>query len=91
MKEKTYVSQALNEYFVIADYPIENKVLGDLTTTEQKVLELVAENKRTTEIANFLFISEKTVESHKRNICEKLELPKGKNILLKWATTHVKK
>jgi DNA-binding NarL/FixJ family response regulator len=91
MKGKTYVSQALNEYFVIDDYPIENKVLGDLTSTEQKVLELVAENKSNLEIANFLFISEKTVESHKRNICEKLELPKGKNILLKWATTHVKK
>jgi two-component system, NarL family, nitrate/nitrite response regulator NarL len=91
MKGKTFLSQALSEYFVIDNYSTKTKVMSDLTSTEQKVLELVAEQKSNLEIASLLFISEKTVESHKRNICEKLELPKGKNMLLKWAIAHVKK
>ena len=47
--------------------------------------------KTNKEISEFLFIAEKTVESHKRSICEKLKLPKGKNVLLKWASVNMNK
>jgi len=45
-----------------------------LTAREREVLQLLAEGRKTTEIGKSLFISTKTVESHRRNIMEKLDL-----------------
>jgi DNA-binding NarL/FixJ family response regulator len=50
------------------------KVSLDLTKREQEVLELVATGKTNQEVADQLFISIKTVETHKTNILEKLGL-----------------
>jgi DNA-binding NarL/FixJ family response regulator len=58
--------------------------LGDLTPTETRVLKLISEQKTTREIAEMLFISPRTVERHRENICAKLEL-RGSNALLKFA------
>jgi len=44
-----------------------------LSQREMEVFQLLAEGKRIKEIANQLFISPKTVESHKYNIMEKLQ------------------
>jgi len=60
--------------------------LADLSPAERKVLNLVAENKTTKEIAEILFISERTVESHRSSICAKLDLH-GQNALLHYAMT----
>ena len=57
----------------------------NLTLIEQKIVQFVALQKTTKEIADLLFISPKTVEAHRSKIIEKLELPKEKNSLLKWA------
>ena len=59
-----------------------------LSTTEQKVLHLIAQQKNSKEIADLLFISEKTVRNHRYNISKKLLLPNTNNSLLKWAITH---
>lgn len=91
MSGEVYVSPKLKELFVIDDNPNKGNLLENLSKTERKVLELVAGFKNNKEIATFLFISEKTVEAHKRNIAEKLQLPKGKNILLQWAVQNLKK
>ena len=45
-----------------------------LTTREREVLKLIAEGKPNKEIANFLYISVRTVESHRANIMKKLNL-----------------
>jgi DNA-binding NarL/FixJ family response regulator len=45
-----------------------------LSSREREVLQLMAEGKATKEIANRLEISPKTVETHRRNLMEKLEL-----------------
>jgi DNA-binding NarL/FixJ family response regulator len=45
-----------------------------LTTREQEVLRLLADGKRVKEIAHDLQISAKTVESHRQNIMDKLEI-----------------
>ena len=45
-----------------------------LAPREREVLRLVAEGKRSNEIANLLHISPATVEVHRRNITRKLEL-----------------
>lgn len=45
-----------------------------LTAREQEVLRLLADGKRVKEIAQLLNISAKTVESHRQNIMDKLEI-----------------
>jgi len=58
--------------------------LEDLTKAERRVLKLVAEKKTSKEIAAELFISPRTVEAHRANICQKLELT-GSHSLLQFA------
>jgi DNA-binding NarL/FixJ family response regulator len=59
-----------------------------LTFTEKKVLELIAKQHTSKEIGSLLFTSEKTVETHRRNIIQKLSLPQEKNALLLWAVNN---
>lgn len=61
--------------------------LSDLTPAERRVLSLIAENKTTKAIAAELFISPRTVDHHRANICAKLDLH-GINALLKFAIAH---
>ena len=50
------------------------EVDGQLTKREREVLELIAEGKAVREIATKLFISPKTVETHRKHIMDKLSL-----------------
>lgn len=84
-----YVSKNLENDLLI-DNAAESDVLNKLTFTEKKILELIAQQKTSKQIAEMLFISEKTVEGHRSNIITKLELPKEKNVLLVWATKYLK-
>jgi two-component system nitrate/nitrite response regulator NarL len=61
-----------------------------LTATESRVLQLIAEQKKSKEIAEILFVSEKTIRNHRYNIKKKLDLPKENNSLLKWAIMNIK-
>jgi DNA-binding NarL/FixJ family response regulator len=54
------------------------------TKSEINVLKLIAQEKTTKEIAELLFVSSKTIDSHRYNICKKLNLKPEKNSLLKW-------
>ena len=54
---------------------------------ERRVLRLVAENKTSREIAEQLFISTRTVETHRANVCAKLDLH-GSHPLLQFALEH---
>ena len=64
-----------------------NNPLDSLTASERRVLKLVAETKNNKQIAEELFISIRTVENHRSNICAKLDL-EGKNALLTYALTN---
>lgn len=64
--------------------------LQKLTLSERKILEQVALQKTSKQIAESLFLSEKTVEGHRGKIIEKLGLAKEKNSLLKWAIQNFK-
>ena len=61
-----------------------------LTVTESRVLQLIAQQKKSKEIAEILFVSEKTIRNHRYNIKKKLDLPKENNSLLKWAIMNIK-
>lgn len=56
-----------------------------LTPSEIKILRLIAEGLSTKEIADKLFISERTVDKHRSNMITKLSLEKKHNSLLLWA------
>jgi DNA-binding NarL/FixJ family response regulator len=61
--------------------------LAALTATERRILQLVAENRTNKDIAGELFVSHRTVETHRSNICRKLELS-GAHKLLQFAIEH---
>jgi DNA-binding NarL/FixJ family response regulator len=58
--------------------------LNDLTEAERRILKLIALNKTSKEIADEIFISYRTVESHRTNIATKLNIH-GSHSLLKFA------
>jgi DNA-binding NarL/FixJ family response regulator len=61
--------------------------LESLSPAERRVLRLIALNKTTKEIAQELFLSPATIETHRKNICAKLDL-RGPNKLLQFAIEH---
>jgi DNA-binding NarL/FixJ family response regulator len=65
----------------------EKTGLAALTATERRVLQLVAENKTNKQIGEELFISHRTVETHRSNICQKLQL-QGAHKLIQFAIEH---
>jgi len=65
----------------------EKTGLAKLTATERRVLQLVAENKTNKQIGEELFISYRTVETHRSNICQKLQLL-GAHKLIQFAIEH---
>lgn len=62
-----------------------NSEQTQLTPSEKKILRLIAEGLSTKEIAEKLFIAERTVDKHRSNMISKLKLEKKHNSLLLWA------
>jgi len=60
---------------------------AQLTPTEKAILKLVGECYTTKEIAAQLFTSPRTVEKHRANICQKLEV-RGNHALTKFALAY---
>lgn len=88
-KGSRYVSEHLEED-LIPDAINGHNELSKLTLSERKIVELIAHQKTSKQIAELLFLSEKTVEGHRSSIITKLGLPKEKNILLIWAIQNIK-
>lgn len=61
--------------------------LDKLTSAERNILKSIAAEKTSRQIADELFISIRTVDRHRANICSKLNLH-GTNALLKFAVAH---
>lgn len=88
-KGEAYVSPSLTDFLLRrrkrADWLGKHKPgLDDLTVAERRILKRIALGRTTKEIAAELFISPRTVESHRANISEKLGLT-GSNRLLQFA------
>jgi len=86
MDGKHYISPSLSEYLLqrARPQPQATNTIADLTPAEKNILRLIADQKTTRTIADELFISPKTVEKHRSNICTKLNLH-GAYALLKFA------
>ena len=61
--------------------------LAALTATELRILALLADYKTSKEIAVDLFISPRTVDTHRNHICQKLDIH-GSHALMKFALAH---
>ncbi len=76
-KGETFVDDRLTSILIndLTDVPKTEKVHNvKLTPREIDVLKLVAQNKKTKEIAELLFVSVNTVQSHKKNLYSKLNI-----------------
>ena len=85
-----YISPAISGYLVKNRKPANDpSPLKKLTPTELQILKLLSQNKTSSQIADELFRSVRTIENHRNNICKKLELS-GQNALLLFAYEHKK-
>jgi DNA-binding NarL/FixJ family response regulator len=81
MRGKTYISPAVADR-IVAGYLDHDAAGGGqmrgrsdtLTAREKQVLKLIAEGRRNRDIAEYLFVSVKTVEKHRANLMSKLDL-----------------
>ncbi len=76
---KTYYDAKLN-----IDQLAKNSSKSILSRREKEILALIAQRKTSQEIADLLFISKSTIDTHRKNMIQKLAL-KGANELLGYA------
>jgi DNA-binding NarL/FixJ family response regulator len=82
---RPYVSGALTSYLMrTTEVQVPESVL---TASELRILKAIAAGKTTQTIAKELFVSDRTIETHRRNMCDKLGLS-GKNALLHYVLLH---
>jgi DNA-binding NarL/FixJ family response regulator len=79
MSGKNYISPALsdtvmNDYIRRAQGDEKDTELGRLSGREREVLQLIAEGNSSAEVAEVLHISVRTVDTHRHNIMNKLEI-----------------
>ncbi len=86
-----YLSPALSEVILENVEPKKawevSSLINLLSQAERNVLKRVTESKTSREIAAELFVTIRTVETHRYNICTKLDL-NGPNALFKFALQH---
>jgi DNA-binding NarL/FixJ family response regulator len=74
---ETYLSPTVSKH-VITDYmrrvSTESNPMEQLTPRQREILKLVAEGKSTKEIAELLYISVKTVETHRMQLMDRLDI-----------------
>ena len=90
-----YTSHALTKFLInrsrrAIELTEQKPTINDLTPTEHRVLKLIAENLTSKEIGEQLFISPRTVQKHRENICQKLDLH-GSHSLFKFAVQNKSK
>jgi DNA-binding NarL/FixJ family response regulator len=86
-----YTSPGMTSYLVNRRNPppLDKSGINSLTATERSILTLIAEYKTSKQIAAELFISHRTVQTHRTNICQKLQL-EGNHALMKFALANKK-
>jgi len=83
-----YFSEEIASYLNSKIIHTNKSLLDCLTKTEIKVLKLLSENLTSQQICEILDSSIRTVEKHRSNITNKLNLQKSRNALLVWASLN---
>lgn len=75
---QTYLSPSITDIvvkrFIGKSTSVERSVFTDLTKREREVLQLLVEGMSTKEVASSLNVSVKTIETHRANIMDKLDI-----------------
>lgn len=82
-----FISPAMTAYLLKTRTSNSDSDLNSLTPAERRVLKLIAQYKTTKEIAEHLFVSPRTIESHRATIAQKLGLH-GSHSLMRYALQH---
>jgi DNA-binding NarL/FixJ family response regulator len=87
-----YISPSLSTHLLnrtrrATAFAEQTRGIADLTTTERRILTLLAEYKTSKEIASEMCVSVRTIENHRANICAKLDLH-GAHALVRFASQH---
>ena len=92
LEDRIYIGPGLQSEFNEPDLSKKKQSVMDLlmslSQAELKTLKLVNQNKSSKEIAELLFLSEKTIENYRSKICQKLGLPPRNNSLILWTSEH---
>ena len=82
--DKFFISPQISD--ILLTQKNKKEKTGDqvLTPSEKRIVDLIAQDKSSKEIAEELFVSVKTVENHRSNICKKLGIT-GNSALLKYS------
>lgn len=74
---ETYLCPAVSKY-VVTDYvrrlSQDQNPLDQITPRQREILQLIAEGKSTKDIADTLYISNKTVETHRAQLMDRLDI-----------------
>jgi DNA-binding NarL/FixJ family response regulator len=86
---ENFISPVLSNFLLkrtqsTARFEQDNPSVKNLTKTERRILLLIGSYKTSKEIADELFVSQRTIDTHRNNISVKLGL-KGAHALLKFA------
>ena len=81
-ENQPYFSEKIKD---MLGYTQESKsILNELTMTEKRIVKLIAQHKSNKEIGHLLFISPRTVEKHRSNIINKLNIERKTGALSTW-------
>ncbi|VAX25815.1 hypothetical protein MNBD_NITROSPINAE04-2679 [hydrothermal vent metagenome] len=91
-RDESYISQLFSDILVKRrekrkQVMLKNPNLDTLSPTEKVILKNISQNKTSKEIADEMYISFRTVQKHRANICAKLSL-NGWNALLTFAVKN---
>lgn len=81
---RIYLSPQVSDLLLRESQKLPEDENNILTASELRIVKLIGEAKSTREISAELFVSVKTVENHRGNICKKLGIT-GNSALLKYA------
>lgn len=73
-RNQKYVSQRISSIILNEFMTSLPEEVSSLSSREKEILQLIAEGKSSKDIGEILFVSSKTVDAHRKNIMDKLEL-----------------
>ncbi|WP_353780244.1 response regulator [Winogradskyella sp. 3972H.M.0a.05] len=87
LDDEIYFSNSFDN-LAIENASEELKRLKLLTPSEVTILKLIVQGMTNTELSDNLGVSVRTVEKHRSNIVNKLEIEGGTNAVINWALKH---
>ena len=73
-KNEIYLSPQLEKFALVNNKPEDQSLISKLTKREIEIIKLIVQSSTNKEIADKLFLSELTINTHRKNAMRKLEL-----------------